>query len=275
MKSVVLANEMGGGWGHLLPLRSIAGEFVQRDCRVSLLCREHEKAAIAFRDMDVAIEPSPAWTLRKTGFSLNYAQNLWGNGYWNNEMLGLHFDWWSDRFRTLKPDFVFTDFAPTALLAAQSLDIPRGAFGTGFSLPPMTVPMPCLHPWLEVHAEALFKSEAMVLGAIRKYAPSVNSIAAVFQGAKRFLEIFPEMDHFESRPSEKHFGPVLESQSDEEFIWPHGSGCRVFIYLSSANRCLDDLIDHIKKLGVPAVGVIRDLPESDRKANGVAYAAAV
>jgi hypothetical protein len=256
---------MGNGWGHLLPLRAIANEFIRRGCDISLICRDCEKAAGAFAGMGVAIEQSPAWTLCKTGFSLNYAQNLWGNGYRDAEQFGIHFKWWSDQCRMLKPDFIFTDYAPTALLSAMSLDIPRGAFGTGFTLPPMTVPMPCLHPWLDVPAKALSLSEKIVLGAIREFAPSVTSISGIFQGAGRFLDVFPELDHFEFRPSEKYIGPVLESPTGHELIWPDASGCRVFIYLSAANRCLDDLLDHIKKLGIPALGMIRDLPESDRK----------
>ena len=266
MTRVVLANELGGGWGHLIPLRAIADEFILRGCKVTLICRDYEKAVSVFAGMNVAFEQSPAWTVCKTGFSLNYAQNLWGNGYWDLETFGIHFKWWSDRFKALKPRFVLTDYAPTALLSAMSLDIPRGAFGTGFTLPPMATPMPCLHPWLEVPGEALSRSEKTVLDAIRKLAPSVTSISGIFQGAHRFLEIFPELDHFEFRPSEKHIGPVFESPGDRELIWPDGSGCKIFIYLSSANRCLDDLIDHIKKLGVPALGIIRGLQESDRKA---------
>lgn len=265
MTRVILANELGGGWGHLLPLRVIADEFIKRGCEVSLQCRDYEKAASAFKDSGVRVEQSPAWTLCKTGFSINYAQNLWGNGYRNEEMLSAHFQWWSDGFKTIKPDFIFADYAPTAILSAMSLDIPRGVTGTGFTLPPMTTPMPCLHPWLEVNDEILLRSEKIVLQAIKKIVPSVNSISGIFQNAKRFLEIFPELDHFEIRPSEKYVGPILQTQVDSEIIWPEGSGCRVFIYLSSTNRCLDDLIDHIKKLGVPAVGIIRDLPESDRK----------
>ena len=265
MTRVVLANEMGGGWGHLLPLRAIANEFIQRGCKVSLICHDFEKAASAFKDSGVAVEQSPAWTLCKTGFSLNYAQNLWGNGYWNEEMLGVHFHWWSDRVKTLKPDFIFADYAPTAILSAMSLDIPRRVTGTGFTLPPMTTPMPCLHPWLEVNDEILLRSEKIVLQVIKKLVPSVTSISGIFQGAKRFLEIFPELDHFEIRPSEKYFGPVFGSASYQEFAWPDGSGPRVFIYISAANRCFDYLIDHINKLGVPAVGIIVDLQESERK----------
>lgn len=265
MTRIVLANEMGNGWGHLLPLRAIADEFIQRRCEVSLLCRDYDKAAGAFRGSGVVIEQSPAWTLCKKGFSLNYSQNLWSNGYWNEETLGFHFKWWSNKFRNLKPNFILADYAPTALLSAISLDISRGTLGTGFTLPPLSVPMPCLHPWLNVRDEFLSRSENILLQVIKKFVPSVTSISGVFQGANRFLEIFPELDHFEFRLSEKYIGPVFGSAAYHEFAWPEGSGPRVFIYLSAANRCLDDLMNHLRSLGLPATGHIRDLPESDRK----------
>ena len=266
MARIVLANEMGGGWGHILPLRAFAAEFVRRGCEVSVICRDVEKANYAFPGKRVKIEQSPAWTLNKTGFSLNYAQNLWGNGYWDEEQLGFHFKWWSARLKTLKPDFVLADYSPTAILAAMSLDMPRGAFGTGFTLPPTAEPMPCLHPWFEIPAAALSGSEKTLLDAIKKFVPSVKSISGIFQGAERFLVVFPEMDHFECRQSEIYFGPVLESASDGELTWPDAAGCRVFIYLSHANRFLGKLAEHVRKLGVPAIAVIRGLPENERKA---------
>lgn len=266
MTKIVLAQEMGGGWGHLLPLRSLAREFIQCGCRVSLLCRDDVKAATVFQEMDVSIEKSPSWVVNRTGFSLNYAQNLWGNGYKDSRMLEAHFAWWTDRLQRLKPDFILSDYAPTALLAALSLGIPRGAFGTGFTLPPMITPMPGLHPWINTPAEVLSFSEKTVLEAVRKLVPRLSSIAGIFEGAERFLEIFPEMDHFEFRPSENYAGPVLGALSGPEIIWPEGSGDRIFIYLSSINRCLDSLINHIKKRALPTVAVISGLPESEKKA---------
>jgi len=265
MDRIIFANEMGGGWGHLLPLRAIADEFIQRGCNVSLLCHDYNKAASAFRDTGIVIEQSPAHKPRKTGFSLNYAQNLWRNGYWNNEILGAHFQWWSDRFRNLQPDFILADYAPTALLSAMSLDIPRGAIGTGFTLPPMTTPLPFLHPWLDSPVKELSDIEDRVLGIIRRHVPSVRSVAGIFEGAERFLLALPELDHFEVRLSEKYIGPVFGSASYPELAWPEGSGPRVFIYLSAANRCLGGLMDHLRRSGLPALGYIRDLPESDRK----------
>jgi len=266
MSRIALANEMGGGWGHLLTLRSIAEGFLQRGCEVIVLCRDGAKAQGVFSGMGIAVEQSPPWPLRHTGFSLNYAQNLWRNGYQNAQEFGYHFTWWSDRFKILKPDFVLTDYAPTALLSALSLSIPRGAIGTGFTLPPMTTPTPFLHPWIESPSEALCQAEDKTAHTIRRYVRSVRSVADIFEGALRFLLVFPELDHFEIRTSEKYFGPVFGPTCYHEPGQPHGSGPRVFIYLSAANRYLKNLLNHIRKLGLPTIGHIRSLPDSDRKA---------
>ncbi|WP_028320829.1 hypothetical protein [Desulfatiglans anilini] len=266
MTSIALANEMGGGWGHLLTLRTIAEAFLQRKCRITLLCREAEKARCAFSGMDVAVEQSPAWPPRFTGFSLNFAQSLWRNGYRDDEAFDAHFAWWSGRFRALKPAFVLTDFAPTALLCALALGLARGAVGTGFTLPPPTTPTPFLHPWLEVSDEALQQADDRVLCAIRRRVPALRSVAGIFDGAARFLCVFPEMDHFEIRSSERYLGPVFGPNFRHEPPRQDGAGPRVFVYLSAANRCLSDILGYLKTLGFPAIGHIRDLPECQRKA---------
>ncbi len=263
---VVIALEMGGGWGHLLPLRAIAREFIRRGRKVIVLAREAEKAGDVFAELGIEVVPTPAWTVRKTGFSLNYAQCVWGNGYWEGERFQTHFAWWVERFRGLKPRFVLSDFAPTALLAALMEGLPRGAVGTGFALPPPATPMPSLHPWLKLGKEELAAAEAPLVAVIRKACPDFHAAADLFAGARRFLTVFPELDHFPDRPNEKYWGPVLKEVSDGRFDWPAGEGPRVFLYLGAGNRCLAELLDHIRRLGLPAIGHVRGLSESDRRA---------
>jgi hypothetical protein len=129
----------------------------------------------------------------------------------------------------------------------------------------MTTPMPFLHPWLDSPVKALSDIEDRVLATIRRLVSSLSSVAGIFEGAERFLLAFPELDHFEVRSSEKYTGPVFGLMSYPELEWPEGSGPRVFIYLSAANRFLGTLMNHLKKNGIPAFAYIRDLPESDRK----------
>ena len=265
MTRVVLANEMGGGWGHLLPLRAIANEFIQRGCNVLLMCRDCEKAASAFWNMDIAIEQSPAWEVRKAGFSLNYAQCIWGNGYWDEERFRAHVAWWKKRFLALRPDYVLTDYAPTALLAAMSLDLPRGAIGTGFTLPPAATPMPGLHPWFSLPANKFRESENILVERIGRTLPSIQAVEHIFSGAQRYLIIFPETDHYEGSRQEKYWGPVFEQASDRRYLWPSGNGPKVFFYLSAAGGGLKDFIAYVRDLGLPAVGYIRGLSESDRQ----------
>jgi hypothetical protein len=260
---VVIACEMGGGWGHVLRLKAIAREFRSRGCRVVFLCRDAKKAQRACEDLEIEIEQSPAWDIHKTGFSLNYAHCVWGNGYWDEETFQAHFRWWTERYLALKPDYVLTDYAPTALLAALSLAIPRGALGTGFTLPPEESPMPGLHPWLPLPDKKLAEAEEMLVARMRGAVPSVKAAAHIFHGAHRFLTIFPETDHYEDRGDERYWGPIFENVTDAGCLWPEGSGPRVFFYMSAAGSRLKDLMKHIRRLGHPAVGYIRDMPESD------------
>lgn len=264
MWRIVIAFEMGGGWGHLLPLRAIAREFVRRGCQVTVLCRAAEKARGVFSGMGIAVEQAPAWEMRKVGFSLNYAHCVWGNGYWDKEMFRAHFRWWTKRFRSLRPDYVLTDFAPTALLVALTMDLPRGAVGTGFTLPPLTVPAPSLHPWLEIGENELSRYEEALAATVKGSHPSVACAADIFRGAERFLTIVPETDHYGDRLSDEYWGPLFEKGSDGVCPWPDGNGLKVFFYLSGANRCLSELTGHFRKRGLLAVGHVRDLPETRR-----------
>ncbi len=263
---IVLASEMGGGWGHLLPLRIIAREFIRQGAEVVLLARDAVKAKKAFSGLNGAIHPLPAWTMRKTGFSVNYAHCLWGNGYWQRERFEEHLHWWIERLQTLGASFVLSDFSPTALLAARVRGLPRGAIGTGFTLPPPVSPLPSLHPWLNLTQKELAVAEAPVLATVQSVLPDVHALSDLFAGAMRFLTIFPELDHFACRPCEKFWGPILDQASEDGFNWPEAAGPKIFLYLNSLNRCLNHLLDHLRRLAVPVVGYIGGITESERQA---------
>ncbi len=257
---------MGGGWGHLLPLRAIAREFIRRGVEVVVLAREEEKARSIFFPLGVEVAASPEWTIKKTGFSLNYAQCVWGNGYCDRKRFLAHFSWWRERLSELRPSFLLTDFAPTALLAAVAEQLPRGAIGTGFTLPPLVTPTPSLHPWLKLDGEALAAAEELLAATVREAVPRVRSVADLFAGTVRFLAVLPEFDHFPERPPETYRGPLLQGVAGGAFEWPDGEGPKVFLYLGAGNRCLGGLLDHLRRLGLPAIGHIHGLSEADRPA---------
>lgn len=264
--NIILANEFGGGWGHLRPLSLLARVFLQKGCQVSLLCRDYDKAVSLFPNNEINVEQSPAWVMSKVGFSCNYAQNILGNGYWDAKMLSVHFRWWCDKFYALKPDFVMTDYSPTALLAAISLNIPHGAMGIGFTVPPIATPMPSLHPWLDIDSSTLLEAEEQVLSNIKKVVPTITTISDIFLKAKRFLTIFPEIDHFGWRFSEKYLGPLFPTPSNDEIRWPLRTGYRVFMYLSAYNRCFDDLLTYLQQCDASVFGCIKNLHASKKYA---------
>ncbi len=227
MTRVVLANEMGGGMGAFSSLRAIANEFIQRGCNVLLMCRDCEKAARAFGDRDIAIEQSPAWKVRKTGFSLNYAQCIWGNGYWDEERFRTHVVWWKKRFRTLRPDYVLTDYAPTALLAAMSLDLPRSYRNRIYAPRQQRRCRAFIRGFLCLRTSSW--NPDILVERIGKTLPSIQTVEHIFSGAQRYLIIFPETDHYEGSRQEKYWGPVFGQASDRRYIWPEGNGPKTFL----------------------------------------------
>ncbi len=261
---IVFANEMGGGWGHILRLKPIARELTADGNRVVVFCHDAAKARVAMEGLGVEIEQTPAWIIRKTGFSLNFAQCIWGNGYWDEALFRSHFAWWMERFRAIKPDYVLSDYAPTALLSALTSAIPRGIIGTGFTVPPAAVPMPSLHPWLSLPEMRLAEAEAMLVERLRSVEASIDSVADIFRGAQRFLTIFRETDSYENRVEDRYWGPILDGGTEADYRWPEGSTPRVLFYMSMANRCLKDFIDHIGRLGLSAIGYVKNMPESER-----------
>ncbi len=160
----------------------------------------HRKAQGVFSEIGVAVEPISPLAAPRYRFFPELCTESVAKRLPRRRKFSAHFTWWSDRFRALKPDFVLTDYAPTALVSALSLGIPRGATGTGFTLPPMTTPMPCLHPWLESPSEALSEAKDMVLDTIGRHVPSLHSVAGIFEGAARFSWYFPKWTILRSGP---------------------------------------------------------------------------
>jgi UDP:flavonoid glycosyltransferase YjiC (YdhE family) len=185
-------------------------------------------------------EPTPA----------SYADVLLGCGYRDPGRLVALLGGWRNLFRLWRPDLVVADFAPTALLAARSLAIPRVTYGNGFFTPPRIVPLPPFRHDEPPDSAQLARSDALALEnantALRAFdAAPLPTLADMFATDEDFLCTFPELDHYGSRPASGYWGPRLRLDMGTEAEWPAGSGPRVFMYLQKHLPQLDALIDCI------------------------------
>jgi len=272
MNRIFCCWELGGGFGHLYPMVPLISTFAQAGIEVGLAVKNLARAEQVIGKFPVKLFQSPDWRAPDQSFqlSLNYAQNLYRNGYWHLPSLKGNLKAWAHLFEVFEPHFILADHAPTAILAAKLAGISRGALGTGLALPPQISPMPSLHPWLDIPKQLLREKEVecshQINEAISEWAAEgVRSFADIFDGTEMFLTTFPELDHYGIRPHGDYRGPILSSAIDHEPEWPCSSGNKVFIYLNYRYRFFSEIMEAIKKTGLPALAVVPDIPETKRK----------
>lgn len=203
---------------------------------------------------------APGWEAPTKAHPLSqtYAQNLLRNGYWHGESFRSQLKGWLDLFASWQPDLILAEHAPSALLAARKLGLPRAATGTGFSLPPLTVPMPGLQPWFAVPESLRSDIEHEFIDCVNPVlrslgASPLSASADIFEGVERFLCTLPELDHYSVRPEEAYWGPVTHTPEEDDVEWPSDNLDNVFIYMSADSRYFRQTVDWFKERKLSAV----------------------
>ena len=166
---------------------------------------------------------------------------------------------WRGLFDLARPDVILVDYAPTAVLAALTRGIPAVLAGTGFELPPRVSPLPSFRTWETVQPARLLRAEELVLKhanqVLRHWntAP-IEQFAQLFQGKRRILTTFPELDHFGARPEEEYAGPVFDLPQAQRVQWLPGAGRkRVFAYLRPWTTRCEDLLSALRGSGADVI----------------------
>ena len=224
---------------------------------------------------EIKVLQAPTWWTPERSFpiSVNYAQNLFRNGYWYSPALTGNLKAWLNLLDIWQPDLVFADHAPTALLAAKSVGIPRAAVGSGFVLPPLLSPMPSLQPWFPIPQEALDTKEKEVLDHINSVLKALgftilDCVADLFEGTEIFLTTFPELDHYGPRSDVRYWGPIVSSGNGIEATWENRGDKKVFIYLDYRYNFLKEVFEQVRKLDLPTLAFIRDMPKKSAETLG-------
>jgi len=268
MRRILFCWELGGGYGHLYPLLPIILEFKDLGHDVVVAVKDLARAEQVFGRDEIKVLQAPMWWTPERSFpvSVNYAQNLFRNGYWYSPALTGNLKAWLNLFDIWQPDLVFADHAPTALLAARAAEIPRAAVGSGFVLPPLLSPMPSLQPWFPIPQKVLDAREKEVLDQINSVLKALgfnilDSVADLFEGTKIFLTTFPELDHYGPRSGIQYWGPIVSSGNGIGSTWEKRGDKKVFIYLNYRYRFLMEIFQQIRELDLPTLAFIRDMPE--------------
>lgn len=134
----------------------------------------------------------------------------------------------------IKPDLVFFDHSPSALVAARGFEFPRASLGTGFCIPPPGSPFGVFER--RGAPNAILNDDAFVLHNINSVlevleSPVLERLDQLCHEDIRhcFLSL-PEFDHFSGRAGGEYCGPVLTS-SGVTPKWPGSYARRVYVYM--------------------------------------------
>jgi UDP:flavonoid glycosyltransferase YjiC (YdhE family) len=237
MSRILLAWELGRHLGHVSRLLPLAMRLKARGHEVLAVVRDILSASGVLGAVGVPFVQAP----RHTGVAVgptpvsSYADLLLSQGWHDPSALRGLLQAWITLFRMYRPEAIVLDYAPTARLAAHVLNIPCIWIGTGFELPPASIPLPPIpgFPWAT--ADAAVTSEKRVLDHVNAVlracrASPLDALRTLIEGEHRFLTTLPELDHYGSR-NETYIGPLADPLGGRPVEWPAHPEKRVFAYL--------------------------------------------
>ncbi|MCY3023979.1 MAG: hypothetical protein NTW87_33790, partial [Planctomycetota bacterium] len=272
MPTILFAWELGAGFGHLAPYRTLTETLNAAGHRVIFAVRDVPRADQVFRPGTVTCIQAPVnnYRLREVvPEPATYAHVLKNFGYDDPVTLAGMASGWRYLLDSVKPDLVILDHSPTALLAMRGTPLRRMLVGHGFFCPPDVYPSPSLRPWLNLSHDALRADEDRVLASTnavlqRQGGAPLHSIGQLFAEVdESILTTVPELDHYPQRQGGNYWGLIANYPGDAP-EWPAVDGRKVFCYLKQFGH-LPALLKAVRDLGLPAVVCPDRIPEAIEK----------
>jgi UDP:flavonoid glycosyltransferase YjiC (YdhE family) len=256
MANIFYAWELGANLGHIGAFLPIARQLRERKHRIEWVVAQPHRAArmlpsAGFDWLQAPLMPE----VRHQAPPANYADILMRFGYAQaQDLFGLVVAW-RKLMGITGARLVLADHAPTAILAARTLDLPVMLFGTGFAAPPPVHPTPNMRPWLPVPEAHLLQADAQALASINAVfqhfgkAP-LERVADLFQVEEPGLRTFPELDHYEQRAGGRYWGilPYAEAAQVAPPSWPQGTGPKLFAYLRTDSAHFETALQALHQL---------------------------
>ncbi len=277
MATIALNWELGAALGHVGRFLPIALRLRERGHRPVLVLRDISQAAAVLAPHRLEFVQAPVWLIPVTGLppDLNFTETLYRFGFLDPGGLLSMTMAWRRLWELLQPQLLIFDHAPTALLAARGLHLPRVLLGNSFAVPPRVRPLPRFRWWTRGQSEhgRLAETEErttrhcnVVLKQLE--APPIAQFADLFEAEATYLCARPQLDVYGERQAGQggeYIGPINSLGMGADPLWPAGDGPRVFAYLKSDYKHLEPLLNAIAKSRARYLIYAAGLPEQVRK----------
>ena len=259
---VLLANEFGAGRGHLVTLTRLAQAFGPGFVFDAALCSRRHEDVLAPLQATVFNGP---WLGYRSDRRLGH--DAVPTATWGEYLGDLGFDqvnrlrevvaWWRDVLQQRRVNLVLADYAPLALLAARSLNIPCVATGQGYGLPPWDMPA---FPLFNAQARVCLHDECQLLANVNTVAREIGlaelrGLPEVYRADLSLVHTIPMLDPYACWRREPYLPPVTDIG-----LALAGGGDEVFVYFSTSEFQHPDLVQVLASLPLPRRGYCPALP---------------
>ena len=259
MARVLCAWEYGGDLGHVRRLMPIARALRAMGHSTVFAFRDsaylHGALAEGFEAFLAPLLRIPA---QVTVSPQNFSDILLNLGF--DDPHGLHgaLRAWRSMYALVAPDVVVTDYAPTALIAAATLELPRVTLGTGFSQPRVADPLPALRPWEPSDPAVLRAIDDRVVNSLRAALAGISErvpvrAGEIFAADAHLLCTFADLDPFGPRDDVEYVGPQGDAVSGVNVDWPPGARPRVFAYLKPGDARFGAVVAALARLDADVI----------------------
>jgi hypothetical protein len=260
MSRVLLAWELGSGYGHYPALECVAAELARMGHSLCLAAPQPAAARAWFEPVVLETYGIPRIDEeRHRPPAESFPDVLARAGYTTQDALTRLVAEWKALLERTRIDFLVAEHAPGALLAARILRIPTLAMGTGFVVPPSYSPLPRLrqpdsNPGpdayrtpdsdnrsdAESRASMTAREQAMLRGfndVLEKYAAApLGKLGELFNQNKPALFTYAELDPYRGdRPGAAYLGVTHRARTATgdapDLPWPAKGVGRLFAYL--------------------------------------------
>lgn len=236
---IVLAWELGHGYGHALPLVTLARKLLERGDQVHIVTRDPVKLRQVLGGLDVAVHCAPFFpaVVQPAQQQNSLADVIWFDaGGAEAAVLTEVFLAWRQLLGLLQADLLIADAAPVALAAAHGL-VPTLAYDNGFHSTD-TGAWAIFRDWEPIQARASAERALRLLqhlNTARAAAalPAVDTLAQGFAASAYCLRMPAELDYVAERPQVRHVGQT-PGPGDTPNWSPERPQYRLFAYLRRA-----------------------------------------
>ncbi len=266
--TVLLANEAGGGRGHVTLLAGVAaalGRELTVNAAIPSLRHAGELASANVTRGPFLRYSTEARRDRTLAGNASWGDYLAACGLASAEIVRAHLRWWRRRIIETDAAILVADYAPLALWAARGLkaegwEIEVLSVGTGYGLPPSRLErFPQLLPGYDrrttTEADTLTVLNAV---AVEEGLPPLPTLPTVARADHELAFTLAYLDPYSAaRDMAESFVPILTPLPAISV----GAGTELFVYFSRRELDDPDLVEAISDLDIPRRGYFPGAPD--------------